>query len=105
MKRLEFTVAPGGLEELRANGIELREKGTWLPLREATAAQTASPGAAIIGMRSRDPGREVPGTRHGYTCARCGDAMRLAPSGQRLAAEGVATWCIACLPFLGGAPS
>lgn len=57
-RRIEFRVAPGGIEELR--------------------------------------------TRGGYQCARCGEGMRLAPSGQRIAASGAVTWCVECIPFFGG---
>lgn len=102
MKGLELRIAPGGTEELRTHGrIELRDR-FGIPLPEVTQAELASPaGQVIIGMRSGDEGREVPGTRHGYSCARCSAEVRLAPSGQRLAAvAGVAVWCIECFPFL-----
>lgn len=91
-----FRVAPGATAELKAAGLELRDRETGAPLAECSSTEATSIGAVLVGMRSSDPGRRVPGTRDGYTCARCGDGMRLAPSGQQLAAEGTPTWCIQC---------
>lgn len=101
-RRIEFRVAPGGIEELRFNGLELRDRNTGDPLAECSAEEAAEPGMVLFGMRAGDPGRQVPGTRDGYQCARCGEGMRLAPSGQRLAASGAVTWCVECIPFFGG---
>jgi hypothetical protein len=101
MKRVVHLVAPGGTAELRdVARIELRDPETGLRLREATPDEI--PGSTLVGMRSSSSGREVPGTRHGYTCARCGEGVRLAPSGQRMQAAGAPVWCIECYPHLGG---
>lgn len=95
----KFLIAPGGTAELRANGVELRDRATGAPLPEVTRSAMVQPGHVLFGMRSGAEGREIPGTRHGYECGRCAAEVRLAPSGQAMVAEGVPVWCIECLPF------
>lgn len=94
-----FGIAPGGADELRANGHASFADA--LPEIDTTGRDDA----AIIGMRADAPGRVVPGTVSNYACRYCGERVRLAPSGQRMERGGAAVVCVECVPKLdtGGA--
>lgn len=99
-KPITYGIAPGGADELRTNGGG--ELAAALPELDATGRD-----AVIIGMRASAPGRVVPGTLDHYECSYCGERVRLAPSGQRVAQGGARVMCIDCLPQLdaGAKPS
>lgn len=98
-RKVDFRVAPGGIEELAARGLKLADPATGLPIPEHVPSSDEP--AVLFGDRAGRPA-QVPGTRGGYTCARCGAEVQLAPSGQGLAARGTAVQCIDCFPFFMG---
>lgn len=98
---MRFRIAPGGTAKLAESGLALRDRETGLPVDECAEAEAADPGSVLFGMRAGAPGKQVPGTLGGYSCARCSEGIRLAPSGQRMVRAGVTVWCVECLPFFG----
>lgn len=91
-------MAPGAQEELRQRGLDVN-------LPEVTESQLATANHILVGMRAADFGDQVPGTLTGYTCKECSSEVRLAPSGQALAAKGSSVCCFQCFIMIqeGGA--